>query len=258
MAVAFGAKLRVVVGADRPIPDLEKFWREPSEAESENTAQGGPLSSLFFGNKDRIVDKWLQYFPVYERYLSAYRGQSFKMLEIGVFKGGSLKMWRDYFGQDAVLWGIDIDPACADFVSQPNQVRIGSQDDAAFLRRVVDEMGGIDVVLDDGSHIAHHQRTSFDTLFPLLSDGGLYIIEDTHTSYWAHPWGGGFGRKGTAIEFAKSMIDHMHHWYHGRSSRIPGSDGILAVHFHDSMIIIEKGAPVRPIRTQVGKGRAPR
>ena len=256
--VGMRQKGRIVLGLENPPPNLNQFWKEPDEAEVACPAKNGSLTSLFFGNQDRIVDKWLQYFPVYERYLSAYRNTSFKMMEIGVFKGGSLDMWRDYFGPNAVLYGIDIDPACASLVSQPNEVRIGSQDDPVFLSRVVGEMGGVDIVLDDGSHIAHHQRTSFDVLFPMLSDGGLYIIEDTHTSYWWKNWQGGFRRPGTAIEYAKSMIDEMHHWYHGRRSNIPAGDQISAIHFHDSMIVIEKQSPVRPIRTQIGGGSAPR
>ena len=106
------------------------------------------------------------------------------MLEIGVFMGGSLALWRKFLGPDAVIFGIDINPSCIAFDGQFACVRIGSQDDPQFLRSIVAEMGGIDVVLDDGSHIASHQRASFDLLFPLLSDGGHYIVEDMHTAYW--------------------------------------------------------------------------
>ena len=84
-----------------------------------------------------------------------------------------------------VIFGIDVDPKCAAFDGTA-VVRIGSQDDPKFLRDVAAEMKGIDVVLDDGSHVGRHQRASFDVLFPLLSDGGIYIIEDVCTSYWPH------------------------------------------------------------------------
>jgi hypothetical protein len=85
------------------------------------------------------------------------------MLEIGVFKGGSLELWREYFGPAATIFGVDVNPKCADYVTAPNQVRIGSQDDALFLEKVVLEIGTLDIVLDDDSHIGHHQRRSFES-----------------------------------------------------------------------------------------------
>lgn len=210
------------------------------------------LQSIFVGHQGRIVDKWLHYLPVYERYLSAYRNKPFRMLEIGVFKGGSLQMWREYFGEHATMYGIDIDPKCAAYVEAPNVVRIGSQDDPKFLSSVVAEMGGVDVILDDGSHIARHQRASFIALWPLLSDGGLYIIEDMHTSYWPGFLEGGYRRRGTAIEMAKTLVDEMHHWYHTKGGR----DDIGAVCFHDSVAVIEKRRGVRPSYLKVGHDSA--
>jgi hypothetical protein len=105
------------------------------------------------------------------------------MLEIGVWKGGSLDMWRKFFGPDATLFGVDINSDCARFDGKSASVRIGSQDDPEFLRGVVKEMGKVDIVLDDGSHIASHQRASFEALFPLLSEGGLYIAPKASGSF---------------------------------------------------------------------------
>lgn len=206
------------------------------------------LETIFANHKGRIVDKWLHYLPVYERYLAAYRNKPFRMLEIGVFKGGSLQMWREYFGERATIYGIDIDPQCANYANAPNIVRIGSQDDPAFLAAVVAEMGGVDVILDDGSHIARHQRASFKALWPLLSEGGLYIIEDMHTSYWPGFLEGGYRRRGTAIEMAKTLVDEMHHWYHSKGGR----DDLGSVSFHDSVAVIEKRRGVRPVYLKVG------
>ncbi|HYI39434.1 MAG TPA: class I SAM-dependent methyltransferase [Allosphingosinicella sp.] len=173
------------------------------------------------------------------------------MLEIGVSKGGSLAMWRSYFGPRATIYGIDVNPDCAGYVDGPNQVRIGSQDDPDFLRRVVKEMGGIDVVLDDGSHVARHQQTSFETLFPLLNERGLYAIEDLHTAYWPN-YGGGYGRQGSAIELLKRSVDDIHHWYHPHPPAAGGAD-VAAVHFHDSIAVVEKGGARRPIHAQMGR-----
>lgn len=208
----------------------------------------GELGRIFAANTGRIVHKWLHYLPIYERHLATRRGTEFRMLEIGVYKGGSLQMWREYFGARAIICGVDIDPDCAAYADAPNRVMIGSQDDAAFLDVVVGSMGGVDVVLDDGSHIGRHQIASFNALWPRLPAGGLYIIEDTHTAYWPGHCEGGYRRPGTAVEFVKTLIDDMHHWYHGRGGR----DDVGAVHVYDSIVVIEKRTPTRPMHVKTG------
>ena len=120
----------------------------------------GDLLDLFAENSDFIVHKWHHYIPLYERYFSPFRGRKIRFLEIGVSKGGSLQMWRKYFGEEAIIFGIDIDSECSKFNGLAGQVRIGSQADKNFLETVVSDMGGIDVVLDDGSHQMEHIRKS--------------------------------------------------------------------------------------------------
>jgi len=213
------------------------------------------LAELFFVSSGRFVHKWAHYLPIYERWLDRYRGTSFHMLEIGVSEGGSLELWRRYFGPDATIFGIDIDPVCAERVDPPNQVRIGSQADPEFLRSVVAEMGAPDVILDDGSHVAGDQRASFKALFPILREGGLYIIEDTHSACWRQ-MEGGYRRPGTAIEFAKSIVDDMHAWYHDYPTRTSARDEIAGVSFFDSMIVFEKRRRERPISVKIGTPNA--
>ena len=159
--------------------------------------------------------------------------------------------FREFFGPDAILYGVDIEPTCAHFATPPNEIRIGSQDDQSFLRAVVNEMGGVDVVLDDGSHVGRHQQASFETLFPILPDDGLYIIEDTHTSYWTY-WEGGYRKSGTAIEYCKALVDDMHHWYHNRPLSTPLAKEIGGLFFHDSLIVIEKAQARRPMKAKMG------
>lgn len=233
--------VRQIIGS--PIDAFEQVEaREPTS----------DLERIFCSGRCRRIHKWLHYLPIYERHFAPYRGKRFRMLEIGVFGGGSLDMWREYFGRDAAIWGIDVNPACAVLDTPETPVRIGSQADPGFLRRVVEDMGGVDIVLDDGSHIGKHQWTSFETLFPLLSEGGIYMIEDAHTSYWWQ-WGGGFGRKKTAIGLAKQIIDDMHGWYHKRITRTPAQHEVGSIHIHDSIIVIEKQRRGRPGHTIVEK-----
>jgi hypothetical protein len=199
----------------------------------------GPLEKIFYSHSGRPANKWAHYLPFYDRAFAPYRGSPVRMLEIGVSRGGSLDLWRQYFGPDAVLFGVDIDPACARQVDMPSQVRIGSQADPGFLRGVAGEMGGIDIVLDDGSHVASHQRTSFQTLWPLLSPGGLYVIEDLHTAYWPN-WEGGLRRPGTAVELVKGLIDDMHAWYHAEDEAWVARDEVGAILIGDSIVAVEK------------------
>jgi hypothetical protein len=200
----------------------------------------GTLAKLFFEHEGDVIHKWVHYLPIYESLVLPCAGSDVRMLEIGVSKGGSLALWREALGAKATIFGIDINPKCAEFDGKFANVRIGSQADGSFLKAVVAEMGGLDLVLDDGSHLASHQRASFEVLFPLLSDGGLYFIEDTHTAYW-HWFEGGLRRPGTIIEFMKNKIDEMHRHYledgRNKAGQIPP---IESIQFFDSIIAVRK------------------
>lgn len=208
--------------------------------------EGSALGEIIAGHKGRMIQKWAHYIPIYERVFAPFRDKPIFFLEIGVFKGGSLEIWRKYFGDKAVIVGIDINPACAQVVDAPNHVRIGSQDDPAFLRSIIEEFGQPDLILDDGSHFAHHQKASFEFLWPHLKDNGIYMVEDCHSAYWPGVWRGGLRRAGTAIEFAKDRVDDMHHWYTRKRPRLEQADRIKHVGFYDSIIVYEKGPVERP------------
>jgi cephalosporin hydroxylase len=233
----------------------ELAFRQPEEVYSRIADlydYNGDLLRIFAENKGKIVHKWHHYIPLYDKYFSRYRGTKVRMLEIGVAKGGSLSMWRKYFGQDAILFGIDIDPACATFNGEDGQVRIGSQDDDQFLRAVVEEMGGVDIVLDDGSHMMRHIKSSLECLFPLLQDGGIYFVEDLHTCYW-RDWGGGYGSKASFFRVVSELVDDMHHWYHDSEIKHVGiGSAVSGIHVHDSIVVLGKSAMHPPVHTQVG------
>jgi len=215
------------------------FELDPSRRDEFAAKASSDLAKLFFAHHGRPIYKPLHYFDIYDRHFFKWRGKPVRLLEIGVWQGGSLDLWRKYFGPQATIFGIDIDPDCAARADHPNQVRIGSQDDPEFLDRVVDEMGPPDIVLDDGSHIGRHQSASFHALFPRLAEGGLYVIEDLCTSYWpSHE--GGFRKKSSGIELAKQVIDDMHAAYHFRRPKTPADEQIPAVHVYNSTVVIEK------------------
>jgi hypothetical protein len=210
------------------------------------------IERIFWSNGGPVVHKWLHYLPLYDRYLSQYRGTDVKMLEIGVYKGGSLHLWREYLGPKATIFGIDINPECAVVNGIDGQVRIGSQVDPEFLKRVIAEMGGVDVVLDDGSHIGRHIRASLDVLFPLLAPNGIYLIEDVHTAY-SRRYDGRFSRH-NFIKLLGRLTDDIHHWYHSGGQRVGATaDHLLGMHIHDSLVVLEKGDKARPAHIKVGR-----
>lgn len=220
------------------------------------------IGALVGEHRGRRVHKWAHFLPAYDENLGRFRGgfpelsggrRPLRLLEIGVRHGGSLQLWRKYLGSEAVIWGIDIDPRCRAVDDDDLVIRIGSQADEVFLHGVVAEMGGVDVIVDDGSHVAEHQRTSFRALYPLLTNGGVYVVEDLHTSYSAHH-GGGFGRRGGFIENVKEMVDDMHAWCHGRPTAFAeDGTGIARISIHDGIVFIEKAALTIPTRFKVGR-----
>ena len=112
----------------------------------EKYGHNSELLELFANNKDFTVHKWHHYIPIYDRYFSSFQGQKIRFLEIGVGEGGSLRMWRKYFGNNAIIFGIDINPECKKYNTPTEQVKIGSQTDEIFLQSVIKEMGGRHVI----------------------------------------------------------------------------------------------------------------
>lgn len=211
----------------------------------------GDLADIYASTKGQLVHKWHHYIPLYDRYFSRYRGTSVKFLEIGVSRGGSLQMWRRYLGDDAIIFGIDIAEKCREFDGLYGNVRIGSQTDGAFLKSVVDEMGGVDVVLDDGSHQMTHIATSLRVLYPRLSLGGTYLIEDLHTAY-REKFGGGYDARANFFNEIRGIMDDLHRPYHDRGAQIPELDGsVTGIHIHDSIAVIEKGPVHPPVHSKV-------
>lgn len=126
----------------------------------------------------RGVWKWSHYLDIYHDHLKVFRGTDVTILEVGVYSGGSLDMWREYFGDHANVVGVDIEPACRKFDAHGTKIFVGDQGDAKFWEYVKSQVPRVDVVVDDGSHDPVHQRVTMEALLPHLSPGGVYICED--------------------------------------------------------------------------------
>jgi len=198
-----------------------------------------------------MTDKWNYhwYAQYYEDLLRKNRRKKINLLEIGVggnesptSGGHSLRMWRDYLPHGRIF-GIDIIDK-----SPHDRKRIrtfhGSQVDSVFLDKVVREIGKIDFIIDDGSHRSEHILFTFEHLFPHLADGGIYVVEDTQTSYWAE-WGGNEVDRNdlnTSMGYFKSLTDGLN-WEDLRGDYQPTyfDQNIKSIAFYHNMIVIKKG-----------------
>jgi hypothetical protein len=222
------------------------------------------LYSFFIqGRNQRRIDKWHHYFEIYERHLARLRPSGPAMLEIGVQGGGSIEMWRQYFGTAARIYGIDHNQAALRHEDIATRIFIGDQADRVFLRGVLDQTAPLDLVIDDGGHSANQQITSFEEIYPTLSENGIYLVEDTHTSLW----GGTFmdrADRQSFLQFAFARCAELMDWT-GRfanfqalgdresAQALEASASLFcrttkSIHFYDSVIVFERGRRQVPVR----------
>lgn len=212
------------------------------------------LRDYFERNEKRLINKFDHYFDVYDRYFNQYRNKKINIVEIGVYQGGSLQMWRKYFGPEATIWGIDIDQRCKKLEDENTHILIGSQEDRYFLRSIIDKIGPIDILIDDGGHTQNQQIVSFEELYKHIKIGGIYLCEDAHTSYM-NAYGGGYKRNGTFIEYTKSLIDQLNAHYSEQSSFVVDdfTRTTNTIHYYDSIVLFEKRVMVKPSSKMKGK-----
>lgn len=218
-----------------------------------------PLAEYFRNNPGRLIDKWHHYFEIYHRHFAAFRGRSPVVVEIGISHGGSLEMWRHYFGRGARIVGIDLDPRCRQFEGDSVSVLIGDQADRNFLAQVRTLVPHVDIVIDDGGHTMTQQITSFEELYPHIQPHGVYLCEDLHTSYYP-AYGGGYRKDGTFIQYATRLVDQLHAWYSTEPDRFRVDDitrSTHGLHFYDSVLVVEKRPIAEPTASKTGKPSFP-
>jgi hypothetical protein len=210
------------------------------------------LWSDFLTNDKRVINKWKHYFPIYERHFKDFVYKPITFIEIGCGLGGSLPMWKRYFGPHARIIGIDIDPECKRFEEDQIEVYIGEQQDCKFLQSLLDEIGTPDIVLDDGSHIMSHITASFQFLYPRMLKNGIYMVEDLHTAYWDE-YEGGLRKPSTFIEVCKNLIDELNA-DHNRGA-LPATEftrNTVSIHFYDSVTVFERGTHTKKLAQEMG------
>jgi len=212
------------------------------------------LEKYFTANTKRRIFKWQHYFEVYDRHFQKFRNKEITILEIGVLHGGSLQMWKDYFGPKVKIYGIDINPECKKFEEENIQILIGSQSDRNFLKEVKRLIPSVDILIDDGGHTMEQQIVTFEELFGHIAADGVYLCEDLHTSYWEE-FGGGYKKPGSFIEYSKHFIDAINA-FHSKDDSLkvdPFTRSVHSLHYYDSVLVIEKRKMEKPYTLKTGK-----
>lgn len=221
--------------------DWEGVYRESDLVHKlKDCATLNELETFYYNQEHREMTKYLHYFEVYDRHFSKYRNTECVVVEIGVCKGGSLQMWKNYFGSKAKIIGIDIEEETLAFAEDQVVVEIGSQSDPSFWESFKEKYPKVDILIDDGGHTMEQQIVTFEEMFHHIAEDGVYLCEDMHTSYW-NRYGGGYKNPASFVEYTKNFIDYINAWYSMEiNENNPYTCAMHSLHYYDSMLVIEK------------------
>jgi hypothetical protein len=153
----------------------------PGTANNSVTKEANPLREYFNAHTTgKGIWKWDHYFDIYHRHCYKFAGKDVGVLEIGIYSGGSLDLWRTYFGAGCRIYGVDIEQACKSYEQEGIQVFIGDQADRSFWRCFRRQVPTVDIVIDDGGHDPEQQIVTLEEMLPHIAPGGVYICEDVH------------------------------------------------------------------------------
>ena len=195
------------------------------------------IKQLFQNAKNKSI-KWDKYFDSYEKLFKNYRNKKIIFVEIGIQNGGSLDIWSKYFSKDSTIIGIDINPDCKKFERDNIKIFIGNQSDENFWLDFFNKIGKVDIILDDGGHTNLDQITTLVNCFKNINDGGLFITEDTHTSYIKEY---NSNKKFSFINLSKKIIDDINFRNNEKFNQFNFSlsKHIYSVQFFESIVAFE-------------------
>ena len=214
-------------------------WSAPDLVDRVEGGDDNPLAAYFAAHREGPgIWKWEHYFEIYHRHLERFRAREVSVLEIGIYSGGSLDMWREYFGPACRVTGIDIEPACRAYERPGVRIVIGDQGSDAFWDDFLARGERYDVLIDDGGHTPEQQLTTLRRVLPALAPGGVYLCEDVHGTRHA------FTAEVAGLADALNAFDVT-----GPATVAPSAfqASIHSVHFYPFVAVIEKrsAAPAR-------------
>jgi Methyltransferase domain len=162
----------------------EATFSNGNQLADKNPPAANPLDSYFESHDEGPgIWKWKHYFDIYHRHFSRFVGREVHVLEVGIYSGGSLLMWREYFGELAHIYGVDISEACRAYEDDRTKVFIGDQADRSFWAELRKAAPLIDIVIDDGGHLPEQQLVTLEEMLPHMRSGGVYLCEDIHNRF---------------------------------------------------------------------------
>jgi hypothetical protein len=199
--------------------------------------------------------KHSSYFDAYDLLFEKYVGRNIVFLEVGVLDGGSLFMWRDFFGPQARIIGVDLNPDALKWANYGFEIYIGDQSNPEFWGRVKNKLGNIDVVLDDGGHTYLQQISTLENLAPIVNDGGLIVVEDTHTSYM-----NGFGKqKYSFMRYTYKLSDQINRRF-GAFNELNSQETFHHIQIFESIVALHidrsKARQSWPVENHAGLAQA--
>ena len=185
------------------------------------------------------IYKWMHYFDIYNRHFEKFRGKPVNVLEIGIYSGGSLGMWKAYFGPRCRVYGVDIEPACKVYEGEDVEVFVGDQADRAFWADFKERVPSLDVVIDDGGHLVNQQVATLEELLPHLRPGGAYLCEDVHGA------SNDFGVYVSGVALRLNGDDQPEENPHNNERRLVATasafqGAIDSIHLYPFVVVIEK------------------
>lgn len=192
-----------------------------------------PLKDFFYAREiGRGIWKWAHYFDIYHHHFSKFIGREAHVVEIGIYSGGSLEMWRDYFGPRSQIYGVDIAAECKVYENEYTKVFIGNQADRSFWKTFKERVPYIDVLIDDGGHTTEQQIVTLEEMLPHLRPGGVFLCEDVVGAY------NGFSA------YLQGLVSNLNatRFEDVEDGVIPSEfqTWIKAVHFYPYVTVIEK------------------
>jgi hypothetical protein len=213
-------------------------WNEPEDAhtlrDEVEYAPQNPLEKYFFDHKDGpMIFKWTHYFSVYNRHLSKFISKKVNIVEVGIYGGGSLSMWSDYFGEECTIYGVDINQDCKIFEKDRVHIFIGDQANRAFWAEFKKNVPKIDVFIDDGGHDPEQQIVSLEEILTHLNSNGVYICEDVH------------GKRNRFTDYLTGYINELNTYETRKTGQLACETSnfqkhIYSIHFYPFITVIEK------------------
>jgi hypothetical protein len=167
---------------------LARKWSAMTAGQGSSNGNGHEPENLlkqYFdaNNEGPGIWKWEHYFDIYHRHFQRFVGRDVNILEIGIYSGGSLRMWKEYFGPRCTVYGVDIEPACKVYQDDGIEVLIGDQSDRLFWHHARNHLPPIDILIDDGGHQPEQQIITLEETLPYMRSGSVYLCEDIHRDH---------------------------------------------------------------------------